>query len=205
MAEYLEAVRDVERRLARAEEQADRELPLVDRPVGIPATFEEHTKLMYDLQLLAFQTDLTRVFTFLLIREASVRAFPEIGVPEAYHPVTHHANDPEKLAKQAKVNAYTLKLFSYFLDRLQKTPDGDGSLLDHTLLLYGSGMSDSNTHVPRELPILVVGGGKTFNIRGGRHLRVPDGRLTNLQLALLERLGLNMDKFGDSTEAMAIS
>ena len=196
---YLDAVRDVERRTQVAEEQIDRELPVVDRPMGIPAGFEEHVKLMFDLQRLAFQTDLTRVSTFLMSREASNRSYPEIGVADAYHPLSHHQNLPEKLAKQAKVNVFHLQMFAYQLEKMRDTPDGDGSLLDHTLWLYGSGMSDSNLHINDDVPTLLVGG-PAFNVRGGRHVRAPQGtRLTNLQLTLLDKLGLPVEKFGDST------
>ncbi len=197
--QYLEAVRDVERRIQKAEEQLDQELPLVDQPVGVPASFEEHAKLMFDLLTLAYQTDLTRVGTFMVGKEQSNRAFPEIGVAEPHHPLSHHQNNPEKLAKQAKVNALHMQLFVQFLQKLQSTPDGDGSLLDHTLLLYGSGMSDSNLHLMWDVPTMVVGG-KTFGITGGRHVRYPKGTpLANLQLTLLDKVGVHVDQFGDST------
>ena len=199
VAQYLEAVRDVERRIQKAEEQVGRELPVVERPMGIPATYEEHAKLMFDLLAIAYQVDLTRVTSFLLGREASVRSYPEIGVPDSHHPLSHHGNDPEKLAKQAQINIMQMKLLRYFLEKLNALPDGDGSLLDHTLLLYGSGMSDSNLHIPRNVPTLVVGGGKTFQITGGRHLRFPEKPLTNLQLTLLEKLRFPVEHFGDST------
>src|SRR5207237_2996370 len=137
MAEYLDAVRDVERRIQKAEAQSVRELPAVDRPAGVPPTFEEHARLMFDLLLLAFQTDMTRVTTFMLGREVSGRAYPEIGVPDSHHPVSHHQNDPEKLAKLARINVFHLKQFVYFLEKMRATPDGDGSLLDHSMLLYG--------------------------------------------------------------------
>jgi hypothetical protein len=175
LAEYLEAIRDVERRIQKAEEQVSRELPVVDRPSGIPATFEEHCKLMYDLQTLAFQTDLTRVFSFLMIREASVRSYPELGVPDSHHPLSHHQSNPEKLEKLAKLNTFHIKMLAYFLDKLNTTQDGAGSLLDQTLVLYGSGM------------------------RGGRHIRSEKGTpLTNLQLTMMEKFGLPMEHFGDS-------
>ena len=197
--QYLEAVRDVERRIQKAEEQLDQELPLVDQPVGVPASFEEHAKLMFDLLTLAYQTDLTRVGTFMVGKEQSNRAFPEIGVAEPHHPLSHHQNNPEKLAKQAKVNALHMQLFVQFLQKLQSTPDGDGSLLDHTLLLYGSGMSDSNLHLMWDVPTMVVGG-KTFGISGGRHVRYPEATpLANLQLTLLDKVGVHVDQFGDST------
>ena len=200
LTEYLEAVRDAERRIQKAEEQVARELPVVDQPMGIPNTFEEHAKLMYDLLALAYQTDLTRVSTFLMVREASVRSYPEIGIPDSHHPLSHHQNNPEKLAKQAKLNAFHIRMFADFLERMQSTPDGDGSLLDHTILLYGSGMSDSNLHHPKDLPVLVVGGGGTFSMKGGVHRRYTDETpLANLQLTLLDKLGLPVERFGDST------
>ena len=196
--EYLDAVRDIERRLTNAEGQVARDLPVVSRPTGIPASFEEHVKVMLDLQLVAFQTDLTRVFTFLMVRESSIRSYPEIGVPDSHHPLSHHQNNPEKLARQAKLNAYHLKMMGYFLDKLQATPDGDGSLFDHTLLLYGSGMSDSNLHLHKNVPTLLVAG-KDYGIAGNRFLQYAEGTpLANLQLNVLERLGLPVEKFGDS-------
>jgi hypothetical protein len=198
LAEYLDAVRDIERRIQKAEEQVGQELPVVEQPMGIPPVYEEHAKLMFDLMAIAYQSDLTRVSTFMLGREASVRAYPEIGVPDSHHPLSHHANDPEKLAKISKINAYHTKLFAYFLDKMKATPDGEGSLLDHTLLLYGSGMSDSNIHYTRNVPTLIVGGG-AFDIKGGRHVKYSEKPLSNLQLSMLEKLGLPVEHFGDST------
>ena len=198
LAEYLDAVRDVERRVRKAEEQVARELPLVDRPVGIPATFEEHVKLMFDLQALAFQTDLTRVFSFLMVREASVRSYPEIGVPDSHHPLSHHQNNPEKLSRQAKLNTFQMKMLTYFLDTLAATKEGDGNMLDNSVLLYGSGMSDSNLHLHKNLPITVVHG-KNMQIAGNRHLKAKDGTpLANLQMTLLGKMGIGVDTFGDS-------
>jgi hypothetical protein len=199
VAEYLDAVRDVERRIQKAEEQSTKEMPLVTQPGGIPNSFEEHAKLMFDLQLLAFQTDLTRVFTYVMARESAIRSYPEIGVPDSHHPLSHHQNNPEKLAKLAKIQAFHMRQFAYFLDKLAKTRDGDGSLLDNTLLLYGSGMSDSNMHTPENVPTLVVAG-KGFGIHGNRFLKYPEATpLANLQLTLLDKIGLRTDHFGDST------
>ena len=198
LAEYLDAVRDVERRVQKAEEQIGQELPLVERPRGIPSTFEEHVRLMFDLQCLAFQTDLTRVFSFLMVREASVRSYPELGVADSHHPPSHHQNNPEKLTKIAKLNTFQMKMLAEFVDKLAATPEGDGTLLDHTALLYGSGMSDANLHLPKNLPTTVVFG-KGIDIKGNRHVKCPEGTpFTNLQLALLEKLGLHVEKFGDS-------
>jgi hypothetical protein len=197
LAEYLDAVRDVERRIQKAEEQATKELPLVEQPVGIPAAFEDYSKVMFDLQLLAFQTDLTRVFTFVMVRESGIRSYPEIGVPDSHHPLSHHQNNAEKLAKLAKINAFHLKNFGYFIDKLKATKELDGSLLDNTMMLYGSGMSDSNLHVPRNVPSLVVSG-KGFDIKGNRYLSFPETPLANLQLTMLEKFGMRVDHFGDS-------
>jgi hypothetical protein len=199
LTEYLEAVRDVERRIQNAEEQNAKELPVVEHPAGIPATFEEHAKLMYDLQVLAYQCDLTRVSTFMMGREFTGRQYPEIGVPDAHHPISHHQNDPEKLAKLLKINTFHTTLFGYFLEKLRSTPDGDGTLLDHVTIIYGAGMSDSNAHDPHNLPILLVGGG-VGHIKGGRHLRYPvDTPLANLHLTVLGKLGVRLDRIGDST------
>jgi hypothetical protein len=199
LVEYLDAVRDVERRIQKVEEQSARELPVVDRPAGIPPTFEEHARLMFDLLLLAFQTDMTRVSTFMLGREVSGRAYPEIGVPDSHHPTSHHQNDPEKLRKLEKINTFHLKQFAYFVERLRSTPDGDGSLLDHSLLLYGSGISDSNIHMHDNLPLVLVGraGGR---IAGGRHVTYPkDTPVTNLFLNMLDIVGVPAETVGDST------
>ena len=195
--QYVSAVRDVERRIQLAEEQDDRNLPVLARPTGIPATFEEHAKLMYDLQLLAYQSDLTRVVTFMLGHEITGRSYPEIGVPDAHHPISHHQGDPEKLAKLSKINTFHVTQFASFLDKLRSTDDGDGSLLDHLVIIYGAGMSDSNRHAPDNLPILVVGAGE---FKGGRHIRFSDRTpLANLHLTLLDRLGVSVEPFGDGT------
>jgi hypothetical protein len=199
LVEYLDAVRDVERRIQKAEAQSSLELPIVDHPAGIPATFDEHVKLMCDLQVLAYQSDLTRVVTLMLGREFSGVTYPQIGVPDAHHPITHHQQEPEKIAKVAKINAYHVTQFSYLLDRLQSTPDGDGSLLDHVLLLYGTGMGECNAHDPRNIPVLLAGGG-SGQLKGGRHLRyAKETPLANLHLTLLDKLGVHLDRMGDST------
>ena len=200
---YLEAVRDVERRIQKAEEQSDRALPLVEKPVGVPTDFMEHGKLLLDLQALALQTDLTRVFTFAIAQEQSTRTYPEVGVNEPHHPVSHHGNMPDKLALQTRINTYHLSLFAYFLEKLRSIPDGESTLLDHTLILYGSGMSNSNTHSYLNVPTMVVGG-PAFGMRGGRHLRYPNGTpLANLQLTMLQRLNLQVERFGDSTGTLS--
>jgi hypothetical protein len=197
-------VRDIERRIQKAEQQVEKELPLVDQPVGIPAQFADYAKLMLDLNVLALQTDLTRITTFLFGRELSVRTFPEIGVPEQHHGLSHHQDNIEKLEKQAKLNAYHLQLFTHFLEKMRTTPDGDGSLLDHTLILYGSGMSNSNLHLPYDVPTILFGGA-TFGVKGGRHVRMPkDTPLTNLQVTMLDRLGVRIEQLGDSTGTLSV-
>jgi len=199
LVEYLDAIRDVERRIARAEEQSARELPVIDHPAGVPASFDEHVKLMCDLQVLAYQADLTRVITFMLGREFSGVTFPQIGVPDAHHPITHHQQEPEKIAKVAKINAYQVTKFAYLLERLAATPDGDGTLLDHATLLYGTGMGECNAHDPRNIPLLLAGGG-AGQLRGGRHIVFPkETPLANLHLTLLDKFGVNLERMGDST------
>lgn len=197
--QYLDAVRDVERRVQKAEEQSARELPMFQRPSGIPTTFAEHIKLLFDLQVLAYQCDLTRVSSLMIGHEMSAYAYPEIGISDPYHPLTHHQGDPEKIAKALEVNIYHAKMFAYFLEKLRATPDGDGSLLDHSMIMYGGGLSDGNQHIPTDLPIVLAGGG-SGEIKGGRHIRYPKGTpLTNLYLTLLDKLGVSIEKFGDST------
>jgi len=200
LADYLDAIRDVERRIQKAEAQSARALPAVERPSGsIPATFEEYAKVMFDLQVLAYQSDLTRVITFMIGKELSSRTYPELGVPDQHHPLSHHQNDPEKIAKLARINLFHMQLFAYYLEKLQATPDGDGSLLDHVTIIYGSGMSDSNQHDPHKLPMLVVGGGAD-RIKGGRHLRYPERTpLTNLYMTVLNTIGVPVERIGNST------
>jgi hypothetical protein len=199
LIEYFEAIRDVERRIQKAEEHSDKELPVVEHPAGIPATYDEHVKLMCDLQVLAYQTDLTRIVTFMLGREFSGVTYPQIGVPDAHHPITHHQQEVEKIAKVVKINHYHVTQFAYLLEKLRSTPDGDGSLLDHTIMMYGTGMGDCNAHDPRSIP-LVLAGGRSAQLKGGRHLRYPkETPLANLHLTLLDRLGVHLDRIGDST------
>jgi hypothetical protein len=196
--QYLESVRSVEREIERAE-KADTKTPDLERPVGVPAEFADHAKLMFDLQILAFQADITRVATFQLTREQNNRTYPEIGVPDAHHPVSHHGNDPEKLAKIAKINTFHVSLFSDFLQRMKATPDGDGSLLDHSIYMYGSGMGNPSLHDHDNLPILVAGGAGN-GLKGGRHIRYEKAMpLANLHLTLLDRVGIHMNSFVDST------
>jgi hypothetical protein len=198
LTEYLDSVRDVER-IQRAEEQSGRELPQIGRPAGVPGTFEEHAKLMFDLMALAFQTDLTRVSTFPVGREKSGRAYPEAGVPDSHHAVSHHQNRQDQLEKVARINAFHMRMFAYFLGKLQSIPEGGSSLLDSSVIVYGAGMADSDSHYHHNVPILLAGGG-AGSIIGGRHLRVEKGTpLTNLHLTLLDRVGVAMDGLGDST------
>ncbi|SUZ79848.1 uncharacterized protein METZ01_LOCUS32702 [marine metagenome] len=195
--QYLEAVRDIERRIQMAEAQSERELPVVDQPAGIPDTFGEHTKMMFDLLALAYETDLTRVATFMMGREITGRTYAEIGVPDAHHPISHHQRDPVKLEKLMKINLYHAELFAEFIARLNSTPDGDGTLLDHSMIVYGAGMADSNSHYSGDLPILLAGGAAGT---GGRHMQhEPDTPLANLHLSLLDKMGVPIESLGDST------
>jgi hypothetical protein len=198
--QYLDSARAIEREIARAEQAvADNTTPDLDRPVGVPAAFADHAKLMFDLQILAFQADITRVVTFQLTREQSNRSYLEIGVADPHHPTSHHGNNPEKLATIAKINTFHVSLFADFLQRMKDTPDGDGSLLDHSLYLYGSGMGNPSLHDHEDLPIVVAGGAAT-GLKGGRHIKYEKGTpLANLHVTLLDRVGVHLDSFTDST------
>jgi len=198
LAEYLDAIRGVEQRIQVAEQQSDRELPLVDHPAGIPSSWEDHVNLMFDLQVLAFQCDLTRVITLMVGHEHSGMTYPQIGVPDAHHPVSHHQQEPDKVAKVAKINAYHVQMFARFLEKLRSTRDGDGTLLDHATIMYGAGMADSNSHSPIDIP-LILAGGAAGNLKGGRHIRFKNTPLANLHLTLLDQLGVHCDQIGDST------
>src|SRR5204862_2213887 len=177
---------------------ADHPLRDLDRPVGVPATYADHVRLMFDLQLLAMQGDVTRVITFQLARETSNRTYPEIGVPDPHHPLSHHGNDPDKIARMAKINAFHVSLFSYYLERLKATPDGEGSLLDHTMVLYGSGIGNPNIHDHTNLPILVAGGA-AGGMKGDRHIKFDKPTpLANLHLTLLDKAGVHLESFADS-------
>ena len=199
VSDYLASLRDVERRIQKAKEQNSKGMPDVPRPAGIPAAFEDHAALLYDLQLLAYQSDMTRVITFMYGREQTGRSYPQIGIPEPHHPLTHHQNNPVKMDKCAAIQRYHIRLFADYLEKLQKTPDGDGSLLDNLILLYGGGISNSDRHTHGPLPTLLVGGG-AGTLKGGRHLIYPEHTpLTNLQLSLLDKLGVRTEKLGDST------
>ncbi len=197
--EYLDSVRDVEQRIQRAERQSrDSVTPIAEPPVGVPDAFNEHAALMFDLEHLAFQADVTRVVAFQISRELNGRSYPEIGVPEGHHAVSHHQMDPVKIAQGGKINAYHVSLFAQFVEKMKNTPDGDGSLLDHTLLLYGTGMGDSDHHTPVNLPAVVLGGGKA--ITGGRHIQYPmHTPFANLGLTLLHKVGVEREQVADST------
>jgi len=200
LEEYLTAVREVERRIQTAESDAAKnQLPDLDRPMGVPASYADHARLMFDLQVLALQGDVTRVITFQLARETSNRTYPEIGVPDPHHPLSHHGNNPEKVALMAKINSFHVSLFAEFVLKLKKTTDGNGSLLDHSLYLYGSGMGNPNVHDHTNLPTIVAGGG-AGKMRGGRHIQYNKPTpLANLHLSLLNKVGVPMESFADST------
>jgi hypothetical protein len=197
---YLDTVRELERRIQKAEAAAaDNPLPDLDRPVGVPAAYADHARLMFDLQLLALQGDVTRVVTFQLARETSNRTYPEIGVPDPHHPLSHHGNDPEKIARMAKVNQFHVSLFAEYLQKLKATPEGEGTLLDSTLILYGSGIGNPNIHDHTNLPIILAGGAAT-GVKGNRHVKYAKPTpLANLHLTLLDKVGVRLDKFADST------
>jgi len=199
MDDYLQTIREVERRIQQAEASVgDHPLPDLDRPIGVPAAYADHARLMFDLQCLAYQGDVTRVITFQLARETSNRTYPEIGVPDPHHPLSHHGNDPDKIARMAKINQFHVSLFSEYVQKLKATPDGDGSLLDSTLLLYGSGIGNPNIHDHTNLPTWVAGGAAT-GMRGNRHIRYNQPTpLANLHLSLLDRVGVRLDAFADS-------
>src|SRR6187397_2779846 len=191
--QYLDSVREVERRIQNAEAGSADQLPDLDRPVGVPASYGDHAKLMFDLQVLALQGDITRVITFQLARETSTRSYNEIGVADPHHPLTHHGNNPEKVEKLAKINAFHVSLFAYFLEKLKATPEGNGTLLDHSVYLYGSGMGNPNVHDHVNLPIIVAGGA-AGKMRGGRHIKYDTPTpLANLHLTLLEKVGVRLD------------
>ncbi len=200
LAEYLDGIRDIERRIQKAEEQsASMKLPLLERPSSIPDEFEEHAKLMSDLIVIAFQTDMTRVVSFMMAREGSNRSYRAIGVSDGHHSVTHHQNDQEKIAKVMKIDQLHVKSFAYLLSKLESTPDGDGTLLDHSMMLYGSSICDGNAHTHHDLP-LVLAGGTSVKVKGGRHIRyAPDTPMNNLLVSMLDKSGVPAETLGDST------
>jgi hypothetical protein len=202
--EYLDSIREIERRIEKAETDGRSIAPTIDKPAGIPAVFADHAKLLFDLQFVAFQTDLTRVTSMVIGREGSVRTYDEIGVSEPHHPLSHHRNVAESLEKLTKINTFHVELFAQFIARLQATPDGDGTLLDHSMILYGCGIADSNRHTHEKLPILVMGGANG-SIQTGRHMAIAkDTPVANLFLAMMNRTGVRRDSFGDSTAALEI-
>lgn len=198
--QYLDSVREVERRIQRAEKQSGESLVVdLERPASVPQVWEDHVKLMFDLQILAMQADMTRVITFQMARETSTRTYPHIGVPEPHHPVSHHTNDPEKLTKLAKINAHHVSLFAYFVEKMRATEDGAGSLLDHSIYVLGSGMGNPDVHDHSNLPIVVAGGG-AGRLTGARHIKYETQTpLANLHLTLLDKVGVHLDRFVDST------
>jgi hypothetical protein len=200
LTEYLDAIRDIERRIQKAEEQnATMKIPAIDLPLSAPEDFADHARLMMDLMVIAYQTDMTRVVSLMLAREGSNRGYRAIGVSDGHHDCTHHQNDPVKIEKVAKIDAHLVETFAYFLGKLKATPDGDGNLLDHSLILYGSGLGDANIHTHHELPTAVLGSG-AGQLKGGRHLNYPkDTPLNNLLVSLLDKGGVHTEHFGDST------
>ena len=204
MEDYTEAIRDVERRIERAEEQSDLELPTLEQPQGAPSDFEDHYDLMMDLQVLALQSDLTRVIAFMIGKEQSARPYPQIGVPEAHHPLSHHNDDPTLVAHMSKINAYHTSLFSRYLEKLRATPDGDGNLLDNITILYGSGISNSTRHSGIDLPLMLAGGG-AGRLPSGRHIRYTDEpSMANLLVTLMDKMGVPVERIGGSTGALPV-
>jgi hypothetical protein len=200
LTEYLEAIRDIERRIQKAEQQnAALKLPVMERPTAVPDEFEDHVKMMMDLQVLAFQTDMTRVISMMMAREGSNRPYRSIGISDGHHDCTHHQNNQEKIDKIIKINELHVKMFAYMLERMKATPDGDGNLLDHSMVLYGSSISDGNLHTHHDLPVVLAGGG-AGHVKGNRHVVYPkDTPLNNLLLSMLEKAGVPVEKLGDST------
>ncbi|MCZ6490529.1 MAG: DUF1552 domain-containing protein, partial [Acidobacteria bacterium] len=198
LSEFLDSIRDVETRVQKAEKQSSVKLPEMERPIGIPP-YEEHVKLLFDMQVLAFQTDMTRVSTFMLAREYSELVYTNLGHTEPHHPLTHHRGIPQRMQQAGEVNVYHAKLFTYFLERMRSTPDGDGSLLDHSLIVYGAGMGDGDIHNQWNMPIALFGNG-AGRIKGGRHIRSPKGTpFSNFHVAMLDTVGIPTEKFGIST------
>lgn len=199
MDEYLTAVREIEQRIQAAERDHREVTAHMEKPTGIPAAFQDYVRLMYDLQAIAFQADVTRIVTMVIAREGSLRVYPELGVPDPHHPLTHHRNNPEFIQRVVKINRFHVEQFAYFLGKLKSIPDGDGTLLDHCLLMYGSGLGDGNRHTHENLPILLAGTGGG-RIQPGRHIRYAAGTpLTNLYASLLDPMGVRVETIGDST------
>jgi hypothetical protein len=204
LTEYLDAVRDIERRIQIAETQSSQELPRIGRPVGVPAKYSEHAKLLFDLEALAFRADLTRVASFMMGREQGTRVFDELGISDPHHGLSHHQNDAAKIAQVAGIDRLQTNVFAEFLATLESTPDGEGSLLDHTVIVYGGGISDGNLHLHHDLPVVLIAG-RASGIEGGRHLRYPERTpMANLYVTMLDRLGFEMERFGDSTGSLKL-
>ena len=206
--EYLEAIRDIERRIQVAEkadssgEPTSQGQSTMERPVGIPTTFPEHARLMFDLQVVAFQADLTRVITFMIGREQTDRNYPEIGIGDGHHPLSHHKEVPEQIAQVAQIDLHHAKQVAYFLEKMRATPDGDGSLLDHSIILFGSALSDANFHIHNNVPIVLAGGG-AGQIKGGRHLRYPGLPLSNLHLSVLDMMKIPAEEYLEGKDSDA--
>jgi Protein of unknown function (DUF1552) len=204
LSDYLENVREIERRIERAEKQSTTDLKVPDAPVGIPESFEDHVALQFDLLALAYEADITRVFTFMMSRDASQRVYPNLGITEPHHSMSHHGGNPEKITNLVKLNTYHISLFGKFLEKLRSTPDGDGSLLDHSMILWGSGMSESNNHLRLDIPTLLVGGG-AGTLKGNRHIQAAkETPMANLMVSVANKFGVEMDKFGISTGTVEI-
>src|SRR5919198_299699 len=196
LSDYLENVREIEKRIQRAEKQATTEVKVPDAPIGVPESFEEHVALQFDLLALAFEANITKVFTFMMSRDASQRVYPNLGIAEPHHSMSHHGNNPDKLANLVKLNTYHASLFAKFVKKLNDTPDGDGSLLDHSLILYGSGMSESDTHSRLNVPVALLGHAAGL-VKGNRHIQTAkETPLANLMLDLANKFGCELDKFG---------
>jgi len=202
--QYLSDVREIERRVQKAGQQLSDDLPVPEAPTGVPKDVEEHIKLMYDLQVVAWQAEITRISTFLMCKELSTSVYPKSGVRDAFHTLSHHSNVQDNIDRFTRLNTYHVTLFAYFLEKLRSTPDGDGTLLDHSLVLYGSGMSDGNQHNHSDLPIILAGGA-SGRLKGGRHLRTSkDTPMSNLLVTMLDKLEVPLDKLGDSTGAVSL-
>lgn len=201
---YTDSVRDIERRIEKAEQQINIELPAMDQPAGVPPVFEEHMDLMQDLQVLALQTDLTRVITFMMSKEQSARPYPQIGVPDAHHPLSHHNNAPELIERMSRINTHHTTLFANYLDKLAAVPEADGNLLDNMTILYGGGISNSTFHAGDNLPVLLVGGGAGW-LQGNRHVHYDnEPTMADLHLSLLSQFGIHIDSLGGSTGPVAV-
>lgn len=200
ISNYLDSIREVERRIQKADtDTRDKPMPDLDRPMGVPAAYADHARLMFDLQLLAYQGDITRITTFQIARETSNRSYPEIGISDPHHPLSHHGDNAEKIEKLSKINAFHVSLFAEYLEKLKNTPEGNGTLLDNVLILYGSGIGNPNIHNHSNLPIIVAGGA-AGGMKGNRHIRYEEATpLANLHLTLLDKVGVRIDRFGDST------